>query len=112
MEPRELKPTNKGVEQMAVLDAPIGRGTLGKWGNSVGIRIPSEVLKVARLSEGADLDFYLSTDGSIVLRPKRESGLSEQERLRALYLELAAQVTPETEGHEEDWEPMGDENFE
>jgi len=75
---------------MTVLDAPIGRGTLGKWGNSVGIRIPSEV----------------------VLRPKRESGLSEQERLRALYLELAAQVTPDTEGHKEDWEPVGDENFE
>lgn len=111
MEPQKDQPGRR-VTQMTVLDAPVGRGTLGKWGNSVGLRIPSEVLKVAGVAEGTDLEFYISTDGSIVLRPKRESEISEQERLRALYLSLTAQVTPEMDGHDEDWEPVGDEIIE
>jgi antitoxin component of MazEF toxin-antitoxin module len=102
----------KGVTYMTVLDAPIGKSTLGKWGNSVGVRIPSEVLKIAQLTEGVELEFYLTTEGEILLRPKLVEELTEQERLRALYLQLTAQVNPEAEGHNEDWEPLGDEVFE
>jgi len=104
--------TIEQAQQMTVLEAPIGRGTLGKWGNSVGVRIPSEVLKVAGVAEGTDLEFFISTDGSIVLRPKRGTEMSEQERLRALYLSLTAKVTPDMNGHDEDWEPVGDEIIE
>ena len=108
----EQNQPERRVTPLTVLDAPIGRGMLGKWGNSLGVRIPSEVLKVAGVAEGTELEFYISTDGSIVLRPQRKSEISEQERLRALYLSLTAQVTPETEGHDEDWEPVGDEIIE
>jgi antitoxin component of MazEF toxin-antitoxin module len=112
MKQLESNQPDKGVRQMAALDIPIGRGTLGKWGNSVGVRIPSEVLKVAGVAEGDDMDFLVSTDGSIVLRPKCKLELTEQERLRALYLSLISQVTPGIEGHDEDWELMGDEIIE
>lgn len=44
---------------------------IAKWGNSLGLRLPSHVLKSARLEEGATVEVEVR-DGSIVLTPARK----------------------------------------
>ena len=43
---------------------------------------------------------------------EKKSDMSEQECLRDLYLSLTEQVSPEMDGHDEDWETVGDEMIE
>lgn len=45
-------------------------GTIQKWGNSQGIRIPKGALNVARLQENDDVEI-IATEESIVLRKAR-----------------------------------------
>jgi antitoxin MazE len=105
---------SKELINVTVTAEPVGKSTIKPWGNSLGIRIPADVLKMARLAEGVDIEFLVSDNDEIVLRPKRFPDADDQEGLRALYLLLASQVTPDMEGHEDEdnlWEPMGDEIF-
>ena len=44
--------------------------TLNKWGNSIGIRIPKQVLKKFNLKQGDTLSIYLE-NGSIILNPTK-----------------------------------------
>jgi antitoxin MazE len=68
---------------------------IGKWGNSLAVRIPGTYAKDLDLKEGMDLDVSL-VEGKLVLRP-----LEEQYTLEA----LLAQITPENLHGETDWGP-------
>ena len=47
--------------------------TVSKWGNSLGIRIPSDLVEAAGISEGDKIELTESSDGSIVLQKKKKS---------------------------------------
>lgn len=42
-----------------------------KWGNSLALRIPSEVVRQLGLREGAMVEAQLTVDGSLSIRPAR-----------------------------------------
>jgi antitoxin MazE len=66
---------------------------VGKWGNSLAVRIPGTYARELGLSEGAELDLT-RVDGGLLLRPrKREYRLEE----------LLEQITPESIHGETDW---------
>ncbi|NBT34280.1 MAG: AbrB/MazE/SpoVT family DNA-binding domain-containing protein [Betaproteobacteria bacterium] len=43
--------------------------TLTKWGNSLGVRIPAEIVQRAELYAGGQLEVSTDRDGRIVLAP-------------------------------------------
>lgn len=43
---------------------------IGKWGNSLAVRIPSSVVKDLGLADGANLDVS-TAEGALVLKPAR-----------------------------------------
>lgn len=47
-----------------------------KWGNSLGIRIPSTIAKEISIGEGSHVDI-VDIDGKIVIRPKNKYDLKE-----------------------------------
>lgn len=77
------------------------QATISKWGNSLAIRIPQGVLKLAQLTEGDALNVELQQDGSILLRsPKKKYKLDD----------LVSQITKENRHSEVDWgKPVGKE---
>ena len=42
---------------------------VAKWGNSLALRIPSEVVRRLGLREGATVEAHLTVDGSLSIRP-------------------------------------------
>lgn len=42
---------------------------IAKWGNSLALRIPSEVVRRLGLREGAVVEAQLTVDGSLSIRP-------------------------------------------
>ena len=42
---------------------------LTKWGNSIGLRIPSAIIKEAHLKSGEILDISINQKGGITLNP-------------------------------------------
>jgi antitoxin MazE len=78
------------------------RTQIGKWGNSLAVRIPGTYAKDLNLKEGMDLDMSLIR-GVIVLRPG----------CRAYDLdELVAEITPENRHDETEWgEAVGRESW-
>jgi antitoxin MazE len=42
---------------------------IAKWGNSLAIRIPSEVVRQLGLREGATVEAQLTVDGALSIRP-------------------------------------------
>jgi antitoxin MazE len=80
----------------------IMRTQIGKWGNSLAVRIPGTYAKDLGLYEGMDLDVSL-TDGGIVLRPPAKEYSLE---------ELVSKITPENRHGETDWgDPVGRETW-
>jgi antitoxin MazE len=71
---------------------------IGKWGNSLAVRIPGTYAKDLDLKEGMELDVSL-VEGGILLRPHpRQYSLDE----------LVSRITPENTHEETDWgEPRG-----
>ena len=68
---------------------------IGKWGNSLAVRIPGAYAKDLGLADGMDLEISLH-NGALLLRPpKQEYSLEE----------LVAQITPENLHEETDWGP-------
>ena len=68
---------------------------IGKWGNSLAVRIPGAVAKELELEEGMDIELT-RVNGGLMLRPrKREYTLEE----------LLEQITPENLHGETDWGP-------
>ncbi len=71
------------------------RTQVGKWGNSLAIRIPGVLAKDLKLCEGTELDITAGV-GELVLRPcKKEYSLDE----------LVSEITPENVHGETDWGP-------
>jgi antitoxin MazE len=69
------------------------RTQVGKWGNSLAVRIPGPYAKDLELHEGMELDVSLS-GGALVLRPATRKYTLE---------ELIAGITPENRHEETDW---------
>ncbi len=44
---------------------------VSKWGNSLALRIPSEVVRQLGLREGTTVEAQLTVDGSLSIRPAR-----------------------------------------
>lgn len=43
--------------------------TLSKWGNSIAVRIPNQLLKQLDLEEGSEVEMVLTSEKEIILRP-------------------------------------------
>jgi antitoxin MazE len=75
---------------------------IGKWGNSLAVRIPGTYAKDLDLKEGMELDVSL-VEGGLLLRPCRGRYTLE---------ELLEGVTPENIHGETDWgEAVGRESW-
>ena len=44
---------------------------VAKWGNSLALRIPSEIVRRLGLREGATVDAHITVDGSLSIRTGR-----------------------------------------
>lgn len=71
------------------------RTQIGKWGNSLAVRLPAPYARDLGLTEGMDLEVVI-VNGGLLLRPPREEYSLE---------DLIAQITPETLHGETDWGP-------
>lgn len=68
---------------------------VGKWGNSLAVRIPGSYAKELQLKEGTELDLTPVKGGLLLRRRKHEYTLEE----------LLAQITPENIHGETEWGP-------
>ncbi len=68
---------------------------VGKWGNSLAVRIPATHAKELHLEEGMELE-VTHVQGGLMLRPRKHEYTLE---------ELLEQITPETIHGETDWGP-------
>lgn len=69
---------------------------VGKWGNSLAVRIPRTLARTLGLHDGSEMDLQ-EVAGSLVLRPVVE------EKYSYSLDEMLAQVTPEQIHSETDW---------
>ena len=74
--------------------------TVQKWGNSLGIRIPSQIAERIAVSQGSEVDLVVSDDHSLIVIPKKKKPTLE---------ELLAQCTPENRHDEMDFGVEGKE---
>ncbi len=72
----------------------VARAQLVRWGNSLAVRIPRNVLEEASLKEGDNLTLEVEGRGAVALRAA--------DRPRNLE-DLVAQITPENRHSEPDW---------
>lgn len=74
---------------------------LSKWGNSLGLRIPSDVVKALNLKSGSEIELTLEGN-KIILKPKRTVDIEE----------MISRITPENR-HESyfDIKPVGNEEW-
>jgi antitoxin MazE len=73
---------------------------VGKWGNSLAVRIPGIYAKELDLQEGVELE-VTRVDGGLLLRPRKQEYTLE---------ELLAKIKPENLHGETDWgSPVGGE---
>lgn len=47
------------------------QGTIAKWGNSLGVRLPRHIAEAAKLTDGEAVLFTVE-DGALVIRPTRK----------------------------------------
>ncbi|WP_176444869.1 AbrB/MazE/SpoVT family DNA-binding domain-containing protein [Paenibacillus herberti] len=93
---------------MTIPAEPIAKGTIRTWGNSLALRIPVEVSKVAKLNEGTEIGFHVADNGELVLRPAFPAS-NDQQSLRELFLSLRGSSKSDVRSHGDVEEPMGDE---
>jgi antitoxin MazE len=72
---------------------------IGKWGNSLGLRLPKSVAREAQLDEGDTVDVSVK-DGAIVVRPAKPTYSIET---------LVSKMTPHNRHKETNWgtRPVG-----
>jgi antitoxin MazE len=74
--------------------------TVQKWGNSFAVRLPRELARTGKFSEGTQMTADVQ-DGSIILRPVESVPSLD---------ELVAKITPKNRHPETDWGgPVGKE---
>lgn len=77
------------------------KSQLAKWGNSLAVRLPRQIVETARLKEGDPLNLSVGKDGAVVMRPARRTYRLE---------ELVSRITPRNRHDETDWGgPVGEE---
>ncbi|WP_238655553.1 AbrB/MazE/SpoVT family DNA-binding domain-containing protein [Paenibacillus piscarius] len=69
--------------------------TIGKWGNSAGIRIPQDFLENFQLTMGAKVELELIPDQGILVKPAIKSARKSNRELRMLYLSKRGKNSPE-----------------
>ncbi|WP_059041311.1 MULTISPECIES: AbrB/MazE/SpoVT family DNA-binding domain-containing protein [Paenibacillus] len=74
--------------------------TIQKWGNSLGIRIPSHIAEQIAVGQGSEVDLVVSEDHTLVVIPKKKKPTLE---------ELLAQCKPENRHEEIDFGVEGKE---
>lgn len=100
---------NEELIQVTIGMRSLAKGQIKSWGNSLAVRIPTEVARQAHITEGSNVNFHISDDGNIVLRPAYPAA-DDQEGLRALFLSLRGASKPGVRAHEEQFvELLGDE---
>ena len=70
---------------------------IAKWGNSLALRIPAEIVRRFGLSEGDTVDAQIAVDGALTIRPghwNRAAFAAELEQARAA-LPMGASVIEE-----------------
>lgn len=73
---------------------------IGKWGNSLALRLPRSVVAELRLHEGTSVELHTEA-GALVIRPARPKYRLD---------ELLAQINPTNLHGEVDWgQPQGEE---
>ncbi len=73
--------------------------TLSRWGNSSGIRIPSQFLKQMNMVEGMQMEVILTPENHILLRPLQQ--VESNEELRAHLNKLLSQIKTDSPRHDE-----------
>lgn len=74
---------------------------IGKWGNSLAVRIPKSVAEDARLREGEPVTVMVPAEGGLVIKPSRR-----KRQLR----QLVARITAKNRHKETGWgKPVGKE---
>ena len=68
---------------------------VGKWGNSLAVRIPGAFAKELELNEGAEIEITRVGDGILLRAARHEYTLDE----------LLSRITPENIHGETDWGP-------
>ena len=74
--------------------------TVQKWGNSLGLRIPSQIAERIAISQGSEVDLIVSDDHTLIVRPHKKKPTLE---------ELLAQCRPENRHEEVDFGVEGQE---
>lgn len=69
--------------------------TIGKWGNSAGIRIPRGFLENFRLTMGAKVELQLIPGQGILVKPAVKRTRKSNRELRMLYLSKRGKNNPE-----------------
>ena len=57
---------------------------LTKWGNSIGLRIPSNIMKEAHLAEGEKLNITVNKKGGVILMPLKNPQAGWTEKFNAI----------------------------
>ncbi len=68
--------------------------TVQKWGNSLGIRIPSQIADQIAVSQGSEVDLIVGDDFTLIVKPRKKKPTLEQ---------LLAQCKPENHHGELDF---------
>lgn len=68
--------------------------TVQKWGNSLGIRIPSQIADRIAISQGSEVDLVVGDDHTLIVIPTKKKPTLE---------ELLARCKPETRHMEMDF---------
>ncbi len=79
---------------------PMANTTLSKWGNSIAVRIPSQVVKRLNLEEGLELQIEITPEQDILLRPIQKNQ-ETNEALRAHLKMLLTKIITESPRHDE-----------
>lgn len=93
---------NKGLVHVATT-------TVGKWGNSKGVRIPQEFLENVDLELGSKVEVQLIPEQGILLKPSKKRRRKTNKELRELYLSRRGKNKPEMSQGELINDSMGDE---
>ncbi len=74
---------------------------IAKWGNSLAVRLPRQIIESARLREGDQLNLSVAKNGAVIIRPARQKYRLE---------DLVAGITSSNLHDETDWGgPVGEE---
>ena len=83
--------------------------TLSKWGNSIGIRIPVQILQSLKLSENDQVTIY-EADGGIIIKKAKRSSHSFKQLMEEYYGKPYDEIEERLDSEEIDFgKPVGDE---